>query len=198
MTVKQNFSGFWKTFGDELVKRDLDASSGSELASCLSGRQGAQPQVSLPVHLTSKPAKFKRFFLLVPEHLDAFFEPRPPLPSFSFADAGWLRVSFIRPVVAFAYGFALFRVPFFPTRFPADLPLRGKAPRPEQPIPPQTTHTPLPFLLVCVADTQRTTLLAFSLSPSHPLRDLEDTTTLPGWHAHCAAHPQSAFSELFG
>ncbi|KAJ7903557.1 NAD-P-binding protein [Mycena olivaceomarginata] len=24
MTVKQNFSGFWKTFGDELVKRDLD------------------------------------------------------------------------------------------------------------------------------------------------------------------------------
>jgi hypothetical protein len=27
MTVKQNFSGFWKTFGDELVKRDLDASS---------------------------------------------------------------------------------------------------------------------------------------------------------------------------
>jgi hypothetical protein len=65
---------------------------------------------------------------------------------------------------------------FTPTRFPADLPLRGKAPRPERPIPPQTTHTPLSHSLHSRHAAYSAALLHIT---SHPLRGLEDTTTLP-------------------
>jgi hypothetical protein len=57
---------------------------------------------------------------------------------------------------------------FSPTRFPADLPLRCKAPRPERPIPPQTTHTPLPFSGLRTGHTAYNTVLfpSFSISSS--------------------------------
>ncbi|KAJ7804507.1 hypothetical protein B0H14DRAFT_3774206 [Mycena olivaceomarginata] len=69
-----------------------------------------------------------------------------------------------------------FRLP--PTRFPADIPLRCKAPQPERPIPPQTTHTPL-SPPVGVADTQHTVLLFLLPSPPSSYAILEDVTTLP-------------------
>jgi hypothetical protein len=49
-----------------------------------------------------------------------------------------------------------------------------------------TDHTHSSSLLwVCIADTQCTTLFSSFHSPSHPLRDLEDTTTLPRCSQSC-------------
>jgi hypothetical protein len=95
-----------------------------------------------------------------------------------------LRVSFIRPVVAFVYGFALFRIPSPPTRFPADLPLHCKAPRPERPIPPQTTHAS--FSLLPFGPLSGHDLLS---SPSLSYATLEDPTTLHrGREKECESH----------
>ncbi|KAJ7789750.1 hypothetical protein B0H14DRAFT_3572647 [Mycena olivaceomarginata] len=71
---------------------------------------------------------------------------------------------------------SVFRLP--PMCFPADIPLRCKAPQPERPIPLQTTHTPL-SPLVGVADTQHTVLLFLLPSPPSSYAILEDVTTLP-------------------
>ncbi|KAJ7805618.1 hypothetical protein B0H14DRAFT_2526631, partial [Mycena olivaceomarginata] len=107
------------------------------------------------------------FFLLVPGDIDAFFELRPPLPSFSFSlTLGCFGSPSSDLGLPLRTGSACsgFRLP--PTRFPADLPLRCKAPRPERPIPPQTTHTSSLSPTVCIADTQR---IALCFSASHPI-----------------------------
>ncbi|KAJ7732626.1 hypothetical protein B0H14DRAFT_3168915 [Mycena olivaceomarginata] len=115
---------------------------------------GTAPSLS-SANSTSSPAKF---FLLVPVHLDAFFEPRPPLPSFFFSlTLGGFGSPSSDPGLPLRTGSACSAFRFPPTRFPAELPLRCKAPRPERPIPPQTTHT-LPSHAHQKGATQGTTM----------------------------------------
>jgi hypothetical protein len=109
-----------------------------------------------------------RALLLLPSHA--------PLALGCCAPFGLLRVSFIRPVVAFAYGFGLFRVPFHSDALSRRSPSAWQSPSAGTADPPANhTHTSLSHSLHSRHAAYSAALLHIT---SHPLRGLEDTTTL--------------------
>jgi hypothetical protein len=128
------------------------------------------------VHSTSKPASF------LParprQHQRVFRAPPSSALVFFFADTGLLRVSFIRPGVAFVYGFSLFHVPTPSDALSRRSPSVLQSPSAGMADPP-ANHTHLVSLSHSLHSRHAAYSTALLRITSRPLCGLEDTHYIP-------------------